>query len=188
MTVTPASEDIIPSNVLQGTVDIFTGAFGAAEPANSEAVIDGSVWSFVGATDGGATLTLNQSYSNMVVDQVALPVGSRLVTQEATVATSMAEATLKNLRRAMNDSATSGTTFGLNSEIANQDPNYCAVLLKGKAPEGNPRLVIVRRALSTASVGVPFKKDGLTVVPITWSGYYVSKSIEAVFVDDTPGS
>lgn len=184
---TPAPVDVTTTNVLQGLVDIFTGSFGATEPADTGAVIDSAVWTFTGATDGGATLTLGQSYSNKVVDQVALPVGAELVTQEATVAVNLAEATLANLRRAMNDSATTGTTFELNSDVRNSEPNFVAVLLKGKGPGGDPRLVIVRRALSTASVGIPFKKDGLTVFPVTWSAYYVSTSVKAVKVDDTPG-
>jgi hypothetical protein len=185
---TPAPTDITTTNVLQGLADIFTGVFGAAEPANTAAVIDSTLWTFTGATDGGATLTLAQSYSNKMVDQVALPVGAELVTQEASVAVNLAEATLANLRRAMNAAASAGTSWELDSDVRNSDPNFCAVLLKGKAPGGAPRLVIVRRALSTANVGVPFKKDGLTVFPVTWSAYYVSTSIKAVKVDDTPGA
>lgn len=182
---TPAPTDITPSNVLQGPADIFIGAFGATEPATTSAVIDSTVWTFVGATDGGATLTLKQTYSKKVVDQVALPVGSTLSAQELTVATSLAEATLANIRRVLNDTAT-GTSFELNSEIANTEPTYAAVLLQGRAPAGNPRNVIVRRALSTADLAMAWKKDGMTVLPITFEGYYVSKSVKAFKVDDAP--
>lgn len=181
---TPAPTDITPSNVLQGPADILTGAFGATEPATADGIIDSTVWTFVGATDGGATLTVKRSYSNMVVDQVALPVGTRLVTQEVTLATTLAEATLANLRKALNDAST-GTVFDLNSEIANANPTYTAILLKGLSPNGTPRLVKIRRALSTADVTQAYKKDGKTVIPVTFTGFYVSKSISAFEIDET---
>lgn len=185
---TPAPTDVTPSNVLQGPAEIFTGNFGATEPANAAAVIDSTQWTFVGATDGGATVTVSQTYSNMVIDQVALPVGTRLTGQSVELATTLAEATLASLKRALNDTTTTGTTFELNSQIANADPTYSAILLKGLAPGGTPRLVIVRRALSTANVAMAFKKDGMTVIPVTFSGFYVSQSISAFKIDDTPGA
>jgi hypothetical protein len=40
--------------------------------------------------------------------------------------------------------------------------------------------------LSTANVGVPFKRDGQTVFPVTFEAFYVSSSITAVRTDDTP--
>lgn len=185
---TPAPNSIVPSNVLQGPADVYTGNFGATEPANAAAVIDSTAWKFVGATDGGATLTLSQTYSNMEVDQVALPVGARRTAQSVELATTLAEATLANLRRAFNAAISAGTTFELDSQIANADPTYTSVLLKGLSPGGSPRLVIIRRALSTANVALAWKKDGKTVIPVTFSGYYVSQSIAAFKVDDTPGS
>lgn len=183
---TPAPTDITPSNVLQGPAQVFTGNFGATEPANAGAVIDSTAWKFVGATDGGATVTVAQTYSNMTVDQVALAVGTRLTGQTVELATTLAEATLANLKRAVND-ITTGTTFELGSEIANADPHYSAILLKGLAPGGTPRLVIIRRALSTANVALAFKKADMTVIPVTFSGFYVSKSVSAFKIDDTPG-
>jgi len=184
----PAPNDVTPSNVLQGPAEIYTGDFGATEPATAGADIDGSEWTFVGATDGGATLTVSQTYSNMVIDQVALPVGTRLTGQTVELATTLAEATLASLKRSMNDASAAGTTFELDSEIANADPAYSAILLKGLAPGGTPRLVIIRRALSTANVALAWKKDGLTVIPVTFSGFYVSKTVAAIKIDETPAA
>lgn len=182
---TPAPSDITPSNVLQGPAQIFTGAFGATEPATSAGIIDSTAWKFVGATDGGATLTVAQTYSNMTVDQVALPVGTRLTGQSVELATTLAEATLTSLKRALNDTTVVGTSFSLNSQIANADPTYSAILLKGLAPGGGSRLVIIRRALSTANVALAWKKDGKTVIPVTFSGFYVSQSIAAFKIDES---
>lgn len=178
---------VTTTNLLQGPADVWTGTFGVTEPANAAAT-PGTGWVNAGATDGGVTLTLGQTYSNMTVDQVAMPVGSRLTEQNASVATTLAEATLANIRVALNQAISAATTaeFG-GDDIVNSDPTYQAVLLKGRAPGGTGRIVILRRTLSTESIGVPFQKDGKTVIPVTWTAYYVSSSIKAVKIDDTPG-
>lgn len=175
------------TNLLQGPADLWVATFGATEPANA-ATAPAVAWVDAGSTDGGTTLTLGQTYSNMTVDQVAMPVGSRLTEQMTTVATTLAEATLPNLRRALNLAVSAATSVEFGGEdIVNTDPGYFAVLLKGRAPGGTPRIVILRRTLSTESIGVPFQKDGKTVLPITWTAFYVSSSIKAVKIDDTPG-
>lgn len=92
------------SNLLMGPAELFAGPFGAPEPANAAAAIP-ATHRDLGGTDGGATLTLGQTYTPMTVDQVAMPVGSRLTEQSVRVATSLAEATLANLRLALNQGA-----------------------------------------------------------------------------------
>lgn len=183
---TPAPTSIIPSEVLQGPADLFGGDFGATEPANAEAVIDSAEWEFLGATDGGATVTVGQTYSKMMVDQVALAVGARLTEQTGQLATSLAQATLKNLKRALNAATLTGTTFGLKSKISNVEPTYRAYLLKGLSPEGTPRLVIMRRMLSTENVALAWTKDAKTMIPVTFDAFYISETVDAIFIDDTP--
>lgn len=180
---------VTTTNLLQGPADVFVATFGATEPADAETA-PAAAWVDAGSTDGGVTLTLGQTFSNMTVDQVAMPVGSRLTEQMATVATTLAEATLANFRRALNQATSAATTVEFGGEdIVNSDPLYQAVLLRGRAPGGGtPRLVILRRTLSTESIGVPFQKDGKTVLPVTWTAYYVSASIKAVKIDETPGA
>lgn len=173
-------------NVLQGPAQVFIADFGSTEPTNAAAA-PAVAWTDVGFTDGGATVSIGRTYSKMMVDQVALPVGSRLTEQVVTVATTFAETTLALLRRALNETTAAGTTWELQSAIGNANPNYAAVMLKGLAPTGTPRLVIVRRALSTANVELAFKKDSKTVIPVTFEGYYVSSTVGAIKIDDTPG-
>lgn len=184
---TPAPTSIIPAEVLQGPADLFGGEFGATEPANAEAIIDTLVWEFLGATDGGATVEIGQTYTPMMVDQVALAVGSRLTEQTGTLATSLAQATMKNMKRALNAATLTGTTFGLKSKISNVEPTYRAYLLKGLSPEGTPRLVFIRRALSTENVAMAWTKEDKTMIPVTFSAFYISETVDAIFVDDTPG-
>jgi hypothetical protein len=274
------------SNLLQGPAEIFATSFGATEPASASAPI--TVHRDLGATDGGATVTISQTYSPMKVDQVAMAVGSRKVDQSIRSATSLAEATLDNLRLALNQpggsggtaevqtiglgSATAGTvqitfmgqttaaipynataaqvqaalealtnvapgdvvvtgtawptvltfTFGgawgstnvdqmtavgtgltggtvtiatttggvapdyleLDAEIGNNEPPYSSYILRGQRPGGGNRLVVIRRALSVETVEMSWTKDNKTMVPVTMEGYYVSKTVKAVRIDD----
>lgn len=176
---------VTPENLLQGPVEVWHGAAGAAEPANA-ATIPGAGWTDLGGTDGGVTLTVGQTYTPMTVDQIAMAVDARLTDEVISVATNLAEATLDNLRRVRNATpdATGEYEFG-GSLITNSSPNFSAILLRGQAPEGGPRLVVIRRTLSMEAIGIPFQKTEKTVFPATWNAFFVSTSVRAVRVDDT---
>lgn len=178
---------ITVTNLLQGPATIYVGPFGATEPTTADEVLD-TAWKDVGATDSGAKLTITQKYSDMVIDQVALPVGTRLTEQSFSIDTALAEATLANLRIALNLASSTATELELDPTISNSEPNYAAVLLVGQRPGGGNRVVIIRRALVTANVEMAFQKDKMTTVPVTFSGYYVSQSIKPIKIDDTPAA
>lgn len=176
------------TNLLQGPAVISTGAFGAVEPANTATAL-GSTWTDIGGTDGGCRLVMSQTYSAMMVDQIAQRVGSRKVDQNFAVATAMAEATLKNLRAALNvaDPGAETNTLGVKAEITNADPLYRAICIEGQRPGGGPRRIYIRRALSTENIEMAFTKDGKTLIPVTFTSHYVSASIDSIFIDDRPG-
>ena len=115
-----------------------------------------------------------------------MPVGSRKTEQGVKITTSMAEATLANLRLALNQAVSAATFLELDADISNADPLYQAVCLEGQRPGGGPRRYFLRRTLSTENIGIPFQKDGMTLVPITLTAYYVSSVVKAARIDDTP--
>lgn len=177
---------VVPELLIQGPAEVWHGTFGATEPINA-VVAPGVGWTNLGPTDGGVTGTLAQTYTGLTVDQVYMDVESRLTAQGATVATSLAEATLANLRRAVNLAEDVATKFEWGGELSsNTSPLYSAVMLRGPAPgTSKSRLVIVRRCLSTEGLGLAYTKDSKTVIPITWKGHFVSESVRAVVIDDT---
>jgi hypothetical protein len=68
-------------------------------------------------------------------------------------------------------------------------PTYKALIVHGWAPQSaagvtKRRMFIIRKVLSTAQIGVPYKKDGQTVIPVTWTGHYVSGSIRPYHIVD----
>jgi hypothetical protein len=140
----------------------------------------------MGGTDGGATGNLQNEYSDMEVDQVAMAVDARLLRQAASVVTNLAEVTLANIRRGLNmpDDAGDEIEWG-GEDIVNASPNFSAILLKGQKPGGGPRIVVVRRVLSVAQIAMSWTKDGKTMIPVEFKAYYVSQSVRAVRIDDT---
>src|SRR4051812_39451996 len=99
---------VTPTNVFSGPSDVWHGTFGATEPANALAA-PGAGFTNVGGTDGGTTATIMQTYFDHEVDQVDMAVGARRTALAITVATTMAEPTLANLRRALNQAASAAT-------------------------------------------------------------------------------
>lgn len=178
------------TNLTMGPGTLFTGAFGATEPADSavNTTPAASAWTDVGATDGGIKLTIDQKFTELTVDQVVDSLGRRLTQREIMIDTQVAETTLANLSLAMNG-GTQATGSGyatldpLNVTSATQ-PNYIALILDGYAPAGFRRRVIVRRALNTSSLQTELAKDKQGYFPVTFAGHYVSSSIAPFHVVD----
>lgn len=176
---------VTPANVFSGPADVWVGAFGATEPAHAEA--EPAVgWTNVGATDGGTTATITQTYFDHEVDQVDMPVGAQRTGLGITAATTMAEATLENLRRALNQVTSAATKLEISAVNSNTEPNYGAVLMQGPGPAGAPRLFVIRRVLSTENVAYANQKGTKTGIPVTFKGYFISSSIAPFVIDDTP--
>lgn len=172
---------------LLGPVEIFQGLTGVAEPATAD-VAPATGWRDLGGSNGGATLTFMQGFSNIEFDQITMPAGARRSSQGTTVVANLAEITLANLRVGLNDLGTPTDVDELEfggEDIVNQEPDYSAILLRGTSAEtGKRRMWIVRRTLSTENIGVAFQKDGQTLIPVTWTAYYVSASVRSARVSD----
>jgi hypothetical protein len=177
--------------VLQGPAKMYTGLFSltaALEPslANINAAPQASAWTYTGFTSDGATITINQTFSEMRVDQLADRVGSKMTERELSVATSLAEATLENFTLGFNGGTiTSGANYRYFEPVydgTELQPLYVAILLDGYAPSSSTgvskrRRFCVRKVLSTENVETAYKKDALTLVPVTFTSHYVSDTV-----------
>lgn len=190
------------SNLLVGPATLWTGAFGATEPADTAVATALSTppWTDMGGTDGGVTITASREYFRLRVDQVVESPGRRLTELDVTLATNLAEPTLENMKTALAEAAGPITTGGTGPtgyaamDIGGPDepgaePTYLAVIMRGRAPQGRRRLVIVRKALSTEEVELAYQKDDQTFVPVTFGAHWVSASIKSVhIVDERPSA
>lgn len=179
------------TNLLAGPATaVWVNDFGAAEPATISTAPVGA--RDVGGTTGGLRLVADREMFRLEVDQIGGRVGSQLTSEDFSVQTSLAEATLENYALTVNaaDSAVDSTTtpgeksLELGGADVMGEPNYRSLIIDGRAPNGKKRRVIVRKVLSTASVEAGMEKGGQTVFPVTWTAHYVSESIFPVRIID----
>lgn len=178
---------VTSANLVAGPATVYYGSFGATEPAASavSSAPSSAVWTDQGGTDGGIKINIDLDYFDLSVDQIVDRVGSRLQKREITVETNLAEPTLTNLKQAINGgtitaSAAYQTFDPLNDNSATQ-PSYYALLIDGWAPLGTAgasasakRRFIIRKVLNTDAVGMEYKKDGQTFIPVKLTAHYVS--------------
>lgn len=175
---------VTATNLIQGPAALYGGAFGAAEPADASAAIDPLVWRDLGGTQDGVSLLIESEWSQLTVDQLVDDVGSVRTKRSVTIKTSLAEPTLENLALATANKAPVGGRLTPSMGTEAFLPDYSAVMLVGVAPGGGKRVVIIRRTVATDNVETSYKKDGQTLVPVTFRGHYVSASIPPYEVID----
>lgn len=178
------------TNLAQGPGTLYTGAFGATEPADAavNATPAASAWTDRGGTNGGIKLVMTQTFSELAVDQIVDSPGRRLVKRDFNVQTSLAEVTLENLSLAMNGgTAASGSGFKtLTPDAASSatQPGYIAVILDGWSPNQKRRRVIVRKVLNISNVEAAYQKDSQTLFPVDFAAHYISESIRPFYIQD----
>lgn len=171
---------------------LWVATFGAAEPADMSTA-PGVGWRDLGGTTGGVRLVADREFFGLEVDQVIGNVAAIPTQENFSVATSLAEATLENYAVAVNANdadVVAGTgveTLELGGVLPATTPNYRALIVDGRAPNGKRRRIVVRKVLSTASVEAAMEKAGQTVYPVTFTAYYVSSSVKPLKIMDEVG-
>jgi len=190
---------IQPQNIVIGPAFVYTGLFPAAEPAYSAITSppSSSVWTDVGGTADGTSVLLEvqQSLTDIHVEQLVDPVGARVSKRVIQVTAALLEASLQNLQLAMNQMLTisQGTGYAVADPLTNPtslQPQYMALLIDGWAPttataeNACRRRLIVRKSLSTSKIDFEYEKTKTNVFNTTWTGYWISSSIAPFEVID----
>jgi len=199
---------VTPDNVVQGPAVLYTGVFGSTtEPPVTNTAIKtdpvtggGAGWSDVGGTTGGVSWDVAYTYGQIKADQIVDPIGARLTGRTITVATSMLEATLTNLKVAMNNSATITVGAGITTfdpggaQAAGQaptsvtQPTYSALLVDGWAPAqagvAMRRRFILRKVLNDVKATAKYDLTSQSVWACTFTCYYVSSTLSPFMVYD----
>jgi hypothetical protein len=169
--------------LIQGPATLYSGAFQAAEPTDTtvNTTPAASSWTDLGGTQDGVKLSVDQTYSELEVDQITVRVGSRLTKVDFTIETSLAEATLENLSLTLNGgTAASGAgwkSYDPNVTSSATQPNYFAVIMDGYAPQQFRRRIIGRKMLNIDSSELAYTKDKQTLIPAKFAGHYVSSTV-----------
>lgn len=183
---------VVVTNLIQGPADLYTGLFGATEPADDAVNVapSASAWTDMGGTVDGVELEVRQEYKELVVDQLVDVPGRRMTKREMTLKTKLAEPTLERLSWALNG-ATGGVQAGAGYKSLEPDdssaatqPTYSALIMDGYAPAGLRRRLIARKVLSIEGVKTVAKKEDQTVFEVSLATHYVSKSIKPFKIVD----
>ena len=174
---------VTSTNLIQGPATLYTGVFGATEPATVSAP-PGAAWTDVGGTKDGVEVTVADEYAVLDVDQIIYEIARRRTKRVVSVKTSLAEATLANLALSIANTAPAANVLTADDGLAAFSPAYGALLIDGIAPGGFRRRIIIRKTLPTDSVGMAYKKDGQTLLPVTWTLHWVSPSIAPFKIED----
>lgn len=174
---------VTSTNLIQGPATLYAAPFGSTEPV-SLTTAPAAPWIDLGGTSDGAELSIADEYSVLNVDQIVYEVERRRTNRVVTIKTQLAEATLENLARAINNTAPAAGVLTADDGLTAFNPPYQAVLLDGIAPGGFRRRIIVRKVLSTDSMDSAYKKDSMTLIPVTFTGHWVSASIKPFSISD----
>lgn len=176
------------TNLTMGPGEVFWGAFGAAEPTNTEVsnripnTAVSAAWTDLGGTNGGVTVELSLDYTELEADQVVDVIARRLTKREMKINTSLAETTLENFRIANNGGTiTTGSgfkTYDPTLDTSATAPTYIALIFDGvNGDTSKRRRVIARRVLSVAGIGQEYSKDSQTLFPVEFACHYVSSTV-----------
>jgi hypothetical protein len=183
---------IQPQNVVMGPATVYTGAFGATEPAYSAigSPPNSAVWTDVGGTADGTSVLLEVEHSltNINVEQLIDPIGARVSKRVIQVTVVLEEATLNNLNLAMNQLLTISPGSGYTvadplTSITAVQPTYTAVLIDGWAPTTGTtetecrRRMIIRKCLSSSKADLEYEKTKAVLFHTTWTGFWVSTGV-----------
>ena len=188
------------ANLVLGPARLYVAPFGSTEPADSAVTPNGptnppsSPWTDVGGTDGGVTFEVDNTYTDLTVDQIVMNVGARLTEMKMTVTAKLSEMTLANLQASLNSIGTTATGTGystLDIPIGSSatQPSYAALIIDGWAPTLTSgaaalRRVIVRKVLSQVKATLSYDKKTQQMLDVTWTAYFVSNSINPVHIVD----
>lgn len=187
--------NVTVNNLVLGPGTLYHGTVGAAEPADTavNSTPAASAWTDCGGTQGGISLTITQTYTELTVDQIVDAVGRRISKREVGIDVNMAEPTLENLTLALNG-GTNSTGAGFKAWEPNfsnsaSQPTYCALILDGFAPQltdgsNATRRALVRKALSTDAIKLDYRENGQTIIAAKFMAHYVSSVIAPIHIAD----
>jgi hypothetical protein len=189
-----------PQNLVQGPAILRYALFGATEPAHTAVASDPDpeVWFDVGGTADGSDVVLEDdlTYTDQTVDQIVLPVGTRLTKEMVQISATLEEATLENMQRVRNQlgSITTGSGFkayapGVAAGTSATQPQYAALMIDGWAPELSAggaarRRLILRKCVSASKLASSYQKTKTSQYVTSWTGYWISDTVEPYDICD----
>jgi hypothetical protein len=118
----------------------------------------------VGYTEDGITFNYNVDTADIPVEEETFPIGRRITKETLEIVCNMAESSLYNIDKAMAGSVLSGNILTLGGGVLKE----MSIKLTGTNPAGFIRSYEFPRVTATGSVGMSYRKDEKTIVPVTF--------------------
>jgi hypothetical protein len=189
---------IVPSNICMGPATLYWAPFGTTEPAYTSIGSPPALpWTDVGGIADGTSVLLevDQTYTDIAVDQLVDPVGARLTKRVIQLTAQLEETTLANLQFVMNQNLTINAQSGYSvadaiTTTSATQPYYTALILDGWAPTTGTtetdcrRRIVVRKTLSQAKADLEYTKNKPAMYQCTFTSYYISPSVSPFEITD----
>lgn len=191
---------VTPFNIIQGPATLYTAVFGTSLAAylgsNPGSVAVSAPFVDVGGTTGGITVEIDETMSDIHVDQLLDPVGARVTARTMQVTTTLMETTLTQLQVAFNGTSgaviTTGTGWSeldLTTTTSATQPTYSSLIIDGWAPTlssgaAAKRRFVVQKVLSQPKVSQKFDMGDQATVAVTWTAYYVASGTSPFSIVD----
>ncbi len=155
-------------SIVVGSGSIFLAAVGTAFPL-PDAAPNGS-WTDLGEFDGGVTANLTQSIDEHFIDSESGAVKATRSQEALRISVNLAETTLENLGKALDDATVSADTTPSRKIVPlyrGLDVTEYALLFRAESPYGafNAQFE-VPRAYQAGDIGPAFTKDSKTLYPV----------------------
>lgn len=162
------------------TVVINNVAYTIEPGGTAPAMVLSSPYTEVGYTDDGVTMEYTVEETDIMVHEETFPVDSAIAREGITVTCNMAEASLANINQAMAGAVLSGSKLTLGDGV-NKTMN---LKIEGTNPDGYLRAIQFPKVVASGTVGMSYKKDDKTIVPVTFKALKAQDEQVCTIVDN----
>lgn len=159
------------SQIIAGPGLIYVAPVGTAQPSLATAPIPFSgTWFQVGYTDAGIDLIYTPTIKEVYVDEEAAVVLDILEKEKFVVQAHLAEVNIENLSLGISACTIAGQAI----TVGSLPVTYIAVAVTGPAPNGNTRVVLLSKAITTVAVSLKITRKDKQVIPVSWDARKLS--------------
>ena len=145
---------------------VIDGVTYTLEPGDTTtaAILVNAPYTDVGYTDDGVDMTYTGETANIDAEEETFPIDNVLVSESVEITCNMAEASLFNMNIAMGGAVLSGSILKLGGGVQKK----VTLQLLGVGPEGFHTALLIPSCVAVGAVGMPYKKETKTIVPVTF--------------------
>ena len=145
------------ANVMVGVATLEYGVEGG----------DGA-FTLVGYTEDGVNLEYTADTSDIEVEEETFPIARPITKETLAVTCNMAESSLVNMDAAIAGSILAGAVITIGKIVGGGVQKEIAIRIVGTNPAGAARTILIASATALGTVGMSYRKDEKTVVPVTF--------------------